>query len=116
MRLPFVGPCTGPPRFKYPVRFGWTTAAVAGAAAALGLGEGGGDVAVLFKPFDEGRMELAIEDALEGSKASRLEMANMMKTMMGVPVDEALKLVPESKTGDSDGRRRDIKGPIVSQG
>jgi hypothetical protein len=86
-------------RFKYPVRFGWTTASVAGAAEALKLGSGEVDVCVLLKPFDEGRMVLTVEDPLEGSKSAKASMADMIQEMMGVPADEALKLVPESKSG-----------------
>lgn len=51
---------------------------------------------VLLTPFDERRHVFAVEKPLDGTKKSKEEMANMMNTMMGVPLEEATKLIPES--------------------
>lgn len=84
--------------FRYPVRFGWvTTAAVEGARAALSLEMSEPNVAVLFKPFDEPRVEFALKEPLEGSKKSRNGLLEIMEKMMGVPPAEAAKLIPECK-------------------
>lgn len=80
--------------FRYPVRFGWvTTAAVDGARAALSLEASEPNVAVLFKPFDEPRVEFVLKEPLEGSKKSRSGLVDIMEKMMGVPPAEAAKLV-----------------------
>ena len=84
---------------------GAAPAAALEAAAAGGGGDGGGaslvarafNTIVLFKPYDEGRVATRLEKPLEGSKKSKLDMAEMMHKMMGVPQDEAMKLIPENK-------------------
>lgn len=79
--------------FKYPVRFGWTT--VAEAAVTLEL-ETPNTVA-LFKPFDEKKMSKMIEKPLEATEKSKQEMAGIMNQIIGVPVEEAMKLIPTPK-------------------
>ena len=51
----------------------------------------------LFKPFDEYRVATKFTKPLEGSKKSKTEMAEMMNKMMGVPYEEAMKLIPRAK-------------------
>jgi len=52
---------------------------------------------VLLTPFDEKRHVFTVENPLEGTRKSRKDMANMMNTMMGVPHEEAEKLIPDTQ-------------------
>ena len=70
----------------------------AGEAALLGLKDVVNTV-TLFKPFDEYRVATKFTKPLEGSKKSKTEMAEMMNKMMGVPHEEAMKLIPRAKEG-----------------
>mmetsp|Transcript_60363 Transcript_60363/g.136442 ORF Transcript_60363/g.136442 Transcript_60363/m.136442 type:complete len:452 (+) Transcript_60363:86-1441(+) len=96
--------------FLYPVRFAWTT--LPAARPLLGLvnssGNASSSAVVLYKPFDEKRMVTWLDkqlDRSQGSEAdssqatstSKVEMAEMLTQVLGVPLGEALRLVPESK-------------------
>mmetsp|Transcript_34941 Transcript_34941/g.71302 ORF Transcript_34941/g.71302 Transcript_34941/m.71302 type:complete len:437 (+) Transcript_34941:80-1390(+) len=84
-------------KFKYPVRFGWTANGEL-AAARLGLDKNEEtNRVVLLTPFDEKRHVFTVENPLEGTRKSRKDMANMMNTMMGVPHEEAEKLIPDTQ-------------------
>jgi protein disulfide-isomerase-like protein len=80
-------------KFKYPVRFGWTT--IEDGVEAIGLEET--NSVALFKPYDEKKMLFKIEKPLESSKKTKSDMASIMNKMIGVPLEEAEKLIPESK-------------------
>ena len=76
----------------------------AGEGAGEGAGESGGlsieaayNTVHLFKPYDEFKVATRVSKPLEGSKKTKLDMADMMHKMMGVPQEEALKLIPEPK-------------------
>lgn len=81
-------------KFKYPVRFAWTTKPYA--RKYLGLdNDTAVNLAIMFKPFDEKRHEFALNGTREHSTKTKTGMADMMHKMMGVPIDEALNLIPE---------------------
>lgn len=82
-------------KFQYPVRFRWTLKAYA--RKYLGLEDDASNVAVLFKPFDEKRHVFQVNNTKEWSKKSKNDMVEMMNKMIGVPMEEAAKLVPEAK-------------------
>ena len=68
---------------RYPVRFGWTTKGYAWKH--LELDEGQTNLAVMYKPYDERRVVRDLNGTKEHSRASQVEMAEMMNKMMGVP-------------------------------
>lgn len=80
-------------KFRYPVRFAWTTKSYA--RKYLELEDDVNNVVVMYKPFDEQRMVRPMNGTKEHSKKTKTDMADMMQKMMGVPFEEGLKLIPE---------------------
>lgn len=80
--------------FRYPVRFAWTTKPYARKYLEL-ENDTAINLAIMYKPFDEGRHEYGLNNTKQHSKTTKTGMAEMMNKMMGVPLEEALKLMPE---------------------
>jgi len=89
-------------KFKFPVRFAWTTKNYAWKH--LDLEEGETNLAIMYKPYDEQRVVRELNDTKAHSKKSQKEMADMMNKMMGVPLNEAEKLLPEPKPAKELGK------------